>query len=119
MAQERALQWSPEQISGWLKQQFPTDRDMRISHEAICRGLLFRRTGAEEDLTASVAGNGCDEAQARGRQALPATSERKDVPTLNWRRVTTWPASDSVTWKTDFAMSRPVVVDVYMDSSTE
>ena len=28
----------------WLKQQFPTDRDMRISHEAIYRSLfLFRR----------------------------------------------------------------------------
>ena len=40
VAQKLALQWSPEQISGWLKQQFPTDRDMRISHEAIYRSLF-------------------------------------------------------------------------------
>src|SRR5215475_14013347 len=29
-----SLQWSPEQISGWLKQHFPTDPDTRISHAA-------------------------------------------------------------------------------------
>ena len=45
MAQKLALQWSPEQISGWLKQQFPTDRDMRISHEAIYRSLFVQTRG--------------------------------------------------------------------------
>ena len=40
-----ALQWSPAQISGWLKQQFPTDRDMRISHEAIYRCLFVQTRG--------------------------------------------------------------------------
>jgi IS30 family transposase len=35
VAQKLALQWSPEQISGWLKQEFPADQDMQISHEAI------------------------------------------------------------------------------------
>jgi IS30 family transposase len=37
VAQKLALQWSPEQISGWLKQEFPPHQDMRISHEAIYR----------------------------------------------------------------------------------
>ena len=45
MAQKLALQWSPEQISGWLKQQFPTNRDMRISHEAIYRSLFVQTRG--------------------------------------------------------------------------
>ena len=45
VAQKLALQWSPEQISGWLKQQFPTDRDMRISHEAIYRSLFVQTRG--------------------------------------------------------------------------
>ena len=31
VAQKLALQWSPEQISGWLKQEFPTDQGMQIS----------------------------------------------------------------------------------------
>ena len=53
MAQKLALQWSPEQISGWLKQQFPTDRDMRISYEAIYRSLFVQTRGVlKKELTA-------------------------------------------------------------------
>src|SRR6516165_9426738 len=54
-AQKLALQWSPEQISGWLKQQFPTDRDMRISHEAIYRSLFVQARGVlKKELTAQL-----------------------------------------------------------------
>src|SRR3954470_18656927 len=36
---------------------------------------------------------------------------------FNWRRMTTWPAASTpCTWKTDFAMSRPIVVIVCMDA---
>ena len=53
--QKLALQWSPEQISGWLKQQFPTDRDMRISHEAIYRSLFVQTRGVlKKELTAQL-----------------------------------------------------------------
>ncbi len=31
VAQKLALQWSPEQISGWLKREFPADGGMQIS----------------------------------------------------------------------------------------
>lgn len=34
--------WSPEQISGWLKACIPTDRKMHISHETIYKSL-FRK----------------------------------------------------------------------------
>ena len=44
-AQKLALQWSPEQISGWLKQEFSTHRDMQISHEAIYRSLFIQTRG--------------------------------------------------------------------------
>ena len=55
MAQKLALQWSPEQISGWLKQQFPTDRDMRISYEAIYRSLFVQTRGVlKKELTAQL-----------------------------------------------------------------
>ena len=42
VAQKLALQWSPVQISGWLKRQFPADQGMQVSHEAIYRSSLFR-----------------------------------------------------------------------------
>ena len=48
VAQKLALQWSPQQISGWLKQEFPTHQDMRISHEAIYRSLFIQTRGVPE-----------------------------------------------------------------------
>ena len=45
VAHKLALQWSPEQISGWLKQQFPADEDMQVSHEAIYRSLFVQARG--------------------------------------------------------------------------
>jgi IS30 family transposase len=52
VAQKLALQWSPEQISGWLKWQFPTDQGMRISHEAIYRSLFIQTRGVlKKELT--------------------------------------------------------------------
>jgi IS30 family transposase len=55
VAQKLALQWSPEQISGWLKQQFPTQQDMQISHEAIYRSLFVQTRGVlKKELTAHL-----------------------------------------------------------------
>jgi transposase, IS30 family len=52
VAQKLALQWSPEQISGWLKWQFPTDQGMRVSHEAIYRSLFIQTRGVlKKELT--------------------------------------------------------------------
>ena len=38
--------WSPEQISGWLKQQYPQDETLRVSHETIYRSLFIQARGA-------------------------------------------------------------------------
>jgi IS30 family transposase len=29
------LDWSPEQVSGWLKSQYPKDESLRVAHETI------------------------------------------------------------------------------------
>ena len=39
------LDWSPEQISGWLKRQYPGDEAMQISHETIYRSLFVQARG--------------------------------------------------------------------------
>ena len=39
-------QWSPEQISGWLKLEFPDDETMRVSHETIYLTLFVQARGA-------------------------------------------------------------------------
>jgi len=45
VAQKLALQWSPEQISGWLKREFPADQGMQLSHETIYRSLFVQTRG--------------------------------------------------------------------------
>ena len=45
IAQKLALQWSPKQISGWLKRQFPADQGMQVSHETIYRSLFIQTRG--------------------------------------------------------------------------
>jgi IS30 family transposase len=37
---------SPEQISGWLKREYPEDEAMYISHETIYRALFVQTRGA-------------------------------------------------------------------------
>ena len=39
------LQWSPEQISGWLKEEYPDALEMQISHETIYRSLFIQARG--------------------------------------------------------------------------
>jgi len=38
--------WSPEQISGWLKQHYPDNKSLRVSHETIYRSLFLQARGA-------------------------------------------------------------------------
>lgn len=40
------LQWSPEQIAGWLKHTYPYDSSHQVSHEAIYRSLYIQARGA-------------------------------------------------------------------------
>ena len=37
VANKLILNWSPEQISGWLKKRYPHNESMRVSHETIYR----------------------------------------------------------------------------------
>jgi IS30 family transposase len=39
------LDWSPEQISGWLKRRYPSNESMRVSHETIYRSLFIQARG--------------------------------------------------------------------------
>jgi len=45
VADKLRLDWSPEQIAGWLKVQYPDDAEMRVSHETIYRSLFIQARG--------------------------------------------------------------------------
>jgi IS30 family transposase len=40
------LQWSPEQIAGWLKHTYHDDETLQVSHETIYRSLFIQARGA-------------------------------------------------------------------------
>ncbi|MDM0028780.1 IS30 family transposase [Variovorax saccharolyticus] len=40
------LQWSPEQIAGWLKHTYPSNETCHVSHETIYRSLFIQARGA-------------------------------------------------------------------------
>lgn len=53
VASKLLLRWSPQQIAGWLRQEFPHDRGMSVSHETIYRTLFVQTRGAlRKELTA-------------------------------------------------------------------
>jgi transposase, IS30 family len=45
VAAKLAVQWSPQQISGWLRAAFPGDPEMHVSHETIYRSLFIQSRG--------------------------------------------------------------------------
>ena len=46
------MQWSPQQIAGWLPTQFPDRAEMRVSHETIYLSLFVQGRGAlRQELT--------------------------------------------------------------------
>jgi IS30 family transposase len=45
VAKKLSNNWSPQQISGWLKVEYVNDRSMRISHETIYKSLFVQTRG--------------------------------------------------------------------------
>jgi IS30 family transposase len=46
VASKLQLQWSPQQIAGWLKQTYLDDENYQVSHETIYRSLFIQARGA-------------------------------------------------------------------------
>jgi IS30 family transposase len=45
VATKLRLQWSPQQIAGWLKREYPEDESHQVSHETIYRSLFIQARG--------------------------------------------------------------------------
>lgn len=88
--------WSPEQVAGWLKQRYPDNERMRISHETIYRSLFIQARGVlKKELQAHLrtrrkmrrAKNATTKGQTRGQiidavsiSERPAEVEDRAVP---------------------------------------
>lgn len=45
VARKLKMNWSPQQIDGWLKRHYPDDEAMHVSHETIYRSLFIQARG--------------------------------------------------------------------------
>ena len=46
VAKKLRSQWSPQQIAGWLKREYPANEDYHVSHETIYKTLFIQARGA-------------------------------------------------------------------------
>ena len=46
VVEKLTLDWSPEQIAGWLRMKFAGEEEMQVSHETIYRSLFVQTRGA-------------------------------------------------------------------------
>ena len=46
VAKKLRSQWSPQQVAGWLKREYPGNEDQQVSHETIYRTLFIQSRGA-------------------------------------------------------------------------
>jgi IS30 family transposase len=73
VAKKLKLQWSPEQISGWLSLHHPNDQSLQVSHETIYKSLYVQTRGVlEKKLTRHL---------RRGKKIRGSrTSKTQEVP---------------------------------------
>jgi IS30 family transposase len=64
------LDWSPQQIAGWLRVEYPNEAGMQVSHETIYRSLFVQtRGGLRKQLTAHLRSKRATRRPAGKRQA--------------------------------------------------
>lgn len=70
-------QWSPQQIAGWLKAQYPGDPFMNVSHETIYKSLFIQARGVlKKELLAHLRSR---RIMRRGRTATTAGQTRGQI----------------------------------------
>ena len=77
ISQKLQCEWSPEQIAGWLKRQYPTDKSYHVSHETIYKSLFIQTRGVlKKELLA------CLRSRRVMRRSRHASFKRKGLSTI-------------------------------------
>lgn len=113
------LDWSPEQISAWLKKNYPDDHSMRLSHEAIYRSIchVYRREldrGTFQHLR-----SGRTVRRPRRRVQPSGRGRLKNMVPISARPVSVENRVEVGHWEGDLVMGkRPSVVATLVERST-
>lgn len=87
VASKLRLDWSPEQVAGWLKLQFPADRSMHVSHETIYKTLFIQARGAlkKELIKHLRSGRGMRRSKHRSSEEEGARTSISDLVSIRAR----------------------------------
>jgi len=77
------LRWSPQQISGWLVEEFPDEPEMRVSHETIYVSLFVQSRGTLRKELTRYLRSGHTTRRARGHTVMNGQGQLRG--TLNIR----------------------------------
>lgn len=87
VARKLRLNWSPEQIAGWLKKVHPREETYQVSHETIYRSLFVQARGV---LKKELLGH------LRSKRTIHAGRNRQPRRAMTMARSRTWSRSVSV-----------------------
>jgi len=86
VAAKLRLNWSPEQIAGWLKQQYPGDEANQVSHETIYRSLFIQARGVlKKELVAHLRSKRTIRRASTASQKGGGRGQIKDMVTIRER----------------------------------
>lgn len=80
------MNWSPEQIAGWLKAEYPRDEHYHVSHETIYQSLFIQARGAlKKELTAHLRSQRTIRRSKHAKSKGVGQGEIKDIVSIRER----------------------------------
>ena len=86
VAAKLKMNWSPEQIAGWLKAEYPRDEHYHVSHETIYQSLFIQARGAlKKELTAHLRSQRTIRRSKHAKSKGVGQGEIKDIVSIRER----------------------------------
>lgn len=92
ISEKLELSWSPEQIAGRIRLDYPDDRDMKISHSSIYRSLRADLLPRSVQLTMKLRHYGRQHGETRGYKAGAREIRERSKEVLRRKRLGDWEA---------------------------
>jgi IS30 family transposase len=86
VASKLKMNWSPEQIAGWLQAEYPRDERYHVSHETIYQSLFIQARGAlKKELTAHLRSQRTIRRSKHSKSKGVGQGEIKDIVSIRER----------------------------------
>jgi len=86
VAAKLKMNWSPEQIAGWLKAEYPRDEQYHVSHETIYQSLFIQARGAlKKELTVQLRSQRTIRRSKHAKSKGVGQGEIKDIVSIRER----------------------------------